>query len=78
MANSAVRAWIQFGLRNKDENCLNQIFHPSTQGKISFPGYGGILILAHGSFCNKDSPFIVVNYHIILLKKSCIVSWSLQ
>lgn len=64
MANLAVRAWIQFGFRNKDENCLNQIFNPFTQGKISFPGYRETLILAHGSFYNKDSSFIVVNYHM--------------
>lgn len=47
------------------ENCLNQIFNPSTKCKISFPRYGGILISAHGSFYNEDSlTQIVVNYHM--------------
>lgn len=64
MANLAVRAWIQFGLRSKDENCLNQIFNPSTECKISFPGHGRTLILAHGSSYNEDSSLIVVNYHM--------------
>lgn len=55
MANLSVRAWVQLELKGKDGKLFKSNIYPLTECKISFPGYGGTSMLAHGSSYTGDS-----------------------